>query len=834
MRIVIDLQGGQGENRFRGIGRYSLALAKSISRNAGEHEIWLILNAALPESIDAIQLAFEGLIPKQRIRLFDVPAPVAENTPSNAWRTRTAEKMREHFILQLQPDVVLVTSLFEGYSNDAVTSVGVFSSNIKTAVILYDLIPLLNSDAYLPTPELKQYYQRKLQSLKNADLLLSISDYSKVEAIDTLGLDQNSIVSISSAVDVQFKTTLRKPEDLAALRKRLGITRNIVLYVPGGSDIRKNIGDLIIAYSLLSAELRNDHQLVIVSKMDEAASNLLIQIGCYAGLAPDELILTGYVEDDDLISLYTEAGLFVFPSKHEGFGLPVLEAMACGAPVIGSNCTSIPEVIGLPAALFDPLSPQAIMEKMMHVLQDKGFRQQLREHGLEQAKKFSWDESARKALRALEVFAPNQTIAVNASELIPAIAEYSGEHTPCDADFVRVAECMAFNTGGERQKQLLLDISDLVGSDGKSGIQRVIRSLLSELLNNPPSDTQVRPIYFDGARYRYADGFVATFMKPNAEQVSNDQIVDFCQDDIYLALDLNIYLTPTVHALYLSLRNRGLQVYFIVYDILLVQRPDWWPEGISEAFEIWLRSLSEVATGLVCISAAVAEEVRQWLVMHPTARMLGPTVDSFHLGADIENSLPSTGMPNNALAVLEQLRSQSSFLMVGTLEPRKGYTQTLAAFEELWQQGFEVNLVIVGKRGWLVEPLIKKLLKHPELNQRLFWLEGISDEYLQKVYAASTCLIAASEGEGFGLPLIEAAQYQIPLLVRDIPVFREVAGEYARYFSGLAPQSLATDIQQWLADAATPQSINMPYINWQESAAQLITCIDHRSFSRKP
>jgi glycosyltransferase involved in cell wall biosynthesis len=833
MRIVIDLQGSQTESRFRGIGRYSMALAQAIARNSGEHEIWLILNTTLPDSISAIQLAFEGLIPIQRIRLFDMPAPVAENIPANAWCTRAAEKMREHFITQLQPDVVLVTSLFEGYLNDAVTSVGVFSNNIKTAVILYDLIPLLNPDAYLPTPELKQYYQRKLQSLKNADLLLSISDYSREEGITTLQLDPDNVVSISTAVDVQFKPVRRKPEDIALLQQRLGITNNMVLYAPGGFDPRKNIDGLIIAYSLLSAELRNQHQLVIVSKLADDVRYDLEQVTKRAGLGPHEWVLTGYVEDEDLISLYTEARLFVFPSKHEGFGLPALEAMACGAPVIGSNCTSIPEVIGLPAALFNPLSPQAIMEKMTYALQDKDFRQQLCEHGSEQAKKFSWDVSAKRALKALEALNLNQTVAVNAPELIPAIADYSGEHSPSDADLIRVAECIAFNTGGERQKQLLLDISDLVQNDAKSGIQRVIRSLLRELLNNPPPDTNVRAIYFDGARYRYADGFVASFMKPSAEQVSNDQIVDFCQDDTYLALDLNMHLTVAAHDLYLSLRNRGLQLYFIVYDILLVQRPDWWPEGISAAFEAWLGSLSEVATGLICISEAVAEEVRQWLASHPPVQIFGPTVNSFHLGADIENSLPSTGMPNNAMLVLEQLRSQNSFLMVGTLEPRKGHAQTLAAFEELWQQGHELNLVIVGKRGWLVEPLIEKLLKHPELNQRLFWLEAISDEYLQKVYAASTCLIAASEGEGFGLPLIEAAQYQIPLLVRDIPVFREVAGDHASYFSGLAPQVLVAVIQQWLTDDATPQSVHMPYLNWQESARQLIKCITHSSISDK-
>ena len=120
--------------------------------------------------------------------------------------------------------------------------------------------------------------------------------------------------------------------------------------------------------------------------------------------------------------------------------------------------------------------------------------------------------------------------------------------------------------------------------------------------------------------------------------------------------------------------------------------------------------------------------------------------------------------------------------MVATIEPRKGHHQTLKAFELLWGQGADINLVIVGKQGWLVEELIENIKAHSELNKRLFWQEGISDEYLENIYAESTCLIAASEGEGFGLPLIEAAQKGKPIIARDIKVFREVAGDYAYYF----------------------------------------------------
>ena len=136
-----------------------------------------------------------------------------------------------------------------------------------------------------------------------------------------------------------------------------------------------------------------------------------------------------------------------------------------------------------------------------------------------------------------------------------------------------------------------------------------------------------------------------------------------------------------------------------------------------------------------------------------------------------------------------------------------------------------------GKKGWLVEDLCHRIRNHPELHRRLFWLEGLSDEYLEKVYASSTCLIAASYGEGFGLPLIEAAQHGLPILARDIPVFREVAGEYAAYFKAQTPVELARAIQSWLVDyenATHPKSNGIKYLTWKESSAMLLNKICQR------
>ncbi|HJV80886.1 glycosyltransferase family 1 protein [Noviherbaspirillum sp.] len=793
-----------------------------------------MLSAAYPESIPDIRHAFRDLVPAERIRIFKAPTPTAEIDPANAWRAQAAEKIREHFMRQLQPDIVLVSSLFEGLFDNAVASVGTFSGGENTAVILYDLIPFRNPAVYLPTPSHQQYYGRKIDSLKRAGLLLAISDFSRQDAIDALGLAPDQVVSISAAIDPRFAVQQYSLQEAAALHARYGIKRKPVMYAPGGFDARKNLDGLIQAYALLPTDLRGDHQLVIASKISGGDRENLMRLRAQAGLGEDELVLTGYISDDDLVGLYNLAALFVFPSKYEGFGLPALEAMACGAPTIGSNTTSVPEVIGLEEAMFDPLSPRSMADKMEAVLSDDALRTRLRTHGLQQAGRFSWNASARRALAAFENWQPSlqkhgddkpdRRENADIPGLLAAIAQIDAPQPPSDQDLAAAADAIAFNTASSIPRQLLLDISELVERDAKSGIQRVVRSILLELLKNAPAGFSVCPIYFDGSRYRQASAFTARFLGKPAPP-GKDEIAEFNQDDIYLGLDLHAHFTRALHPLHVQLQNLGVHLYFVVYDILLVQRPDWWHPGTSTVFEEWLRSIAQVASGLVCISEAVAEDVRQWLRNnHPTRPDL-PAVSSFHLGADVENSVPSKGMPENAADVLRSLNANPSFLMVGTLEPRKGHAQTLAAFELLWSRGVNANLVIVGKNGWLMDALVKKLHNHAELNKRLFWLEGISDEYLEQVYAASTCLIAASEGEGFGLPLIEAAQHKRPIIARDIPVFREVAGEHAFYFNGLDADALAKALAAWLdlnAKGLVPQSEDMPWLTWQQSAKQLL------------
>ena len=381
-------------------------------------------------------------------------------------------------------------------------------------------------------------------------------------------------------------------------------------------------------------------------------------------------------------------------------------------------------------------------------------------------------------------------------------------------------------------KRLLVDISELVNVDAGTGVQRVARSVLTELLKNPPKGFHVLPVYAstNGPGYTFANHFVAHVL--GQKSAKDDVLVQPQSGDVFLGLDLQHHVTRTQAATLAHYRAEGVKVFFVVYDLLPIQFPQFWESRhlVDQMHAEWLKVVTQ-SDGAICISKTVAEELRDWISKNSISHSPQFQIGWFHLGADIGGprfSAEPTSQIENSL--LEAIGKKPSFLMVGTLEPRKGYAQVLDAFELLWANGCDVNLVIVGKKGWLIDDFFRKLVAHPELNKRLFWVKDTDDQGLQQLYSQCTCLIAASYGEGFGLPLIEAAQKGIPVIARNISVFHEVAGEGAYYFHGDQAQDLAKEIQEWLKlfeDKRHPDSSQIHWSTWSQSTNQLWSQISH-------
>lgn len=477
MRIVIDLQGAQSGSRFRGIGRYSLSLATAMARNAGGHEIHVVLNGRFADSIEPIIAAFGDTLPADRFHVW-LPVRHAGLVGDDG----VDERLREAFIAALKPDIVHVSSLFEGLGEPAITSVGVGTWPMRTAVTLFDLIPLIYRKRYLDNPVMARWYHDKVAQMRRADLLLGISASAASEAVDHLGFDPGSVVNISSAIDEGFTRLADDVLDEAGVRARYRLTRPFVMYT-GGIDHRKNIEGLIRAYALLPQAVRAAHQLAIVCSVHEEPRRLLTRLMRECGLAEDEVVLTGFVPEDDLVALYNIARLFVFPSWHEGFGLPALEAMQCGTPVIGAATSSLPEVIGLQEALFDPYDDRAIMQKMVEGLTDEAFRERLIAHAPMQAAKFSWDASAIAAITAMEAcsarpVAPPRLRLAYVSPMPPersGIADYSAELVPELARFYDVDVIVAEGTVEDLGVEGTARVRDLAWFEAHgAGYDRVI------------------------------------------------------------------------------------------------------------------------------------------------------------------------------------------------------------------------------------------------------------------------------------------------------------------------------------------------------------------------
>jgi len=1230
MRIVFDLQACQAIQRQRGIGRYSMALAQAMARQGSQHEIFIALNNRFADTIDPIRAAFEDWVAPENIRVFDVPAAVAQQHSQHLWRSLAAERIREMWLARLAPDWVHVASLFEGWVDDAVTSVGQLNAGFNTAVTLYDLIPLLRYETYLANPGMRQWYYRKLQSLKNAPLLLAISQHTRQEAIAALHLPPQRVVNISAAVDAMFQPSPLSLEHRTELRQRYGLSRPFAMYT-GGIDARKNIEGLIAAFGMLPESDRTTHQLAIVCQIGDSDKKRLQTLAAKIGLTGDAVVFTGFVPDADLVALYNLCTLFVFPSLHEGFGLPVLEAMACGAAVIGANTSSIPEVIGRDDALFDPTDVSAIAAKMQRGLTDRDFRDSLQRHALIQAQQFSWEASARTAWQTLEQWhrekpsaAPTRCqrprlayvsplppaqsgIADYSAELLPELARHydidvivdqkqiehdwisanfpqrtpqwfceharqydrivyhfgnssfhqhmvellerhpgvvvlhdfflsglfnylEGTHyrpgafrtalyqshgylalvdekelgaqaacwkypcnktlldratgiiahshfsaqlaqtwygTPTDPtwrivpllhplpatvprqaarqrlglaendfvvcsfgvlgptklndrlldawlasplaqeahchlvfvgendpnayskqlsetiaaaapcriritgfaapdryrdylaaadaavqlrtlsrgessrsildclaygiptvinahgaaadmpddalikltdefsqndlsqalcrlwrdpalrenlshhavayvqrehqpahmgqryfdaiehfahqgegaayrnliqalttlptsvkpdanDLAAVAACIAKNRSSQPMRQLLVDISELVQRDAKSGIQRVVRNVLHELLQDTTSPYRVEPVYDAGGYYAYARNFTCGMLGVT-ELLLPDDPIEVRRGDRFLGLDLAPHSVPNNRPLFADLKNLGVEIYFVVYDLLPILRPDVFVKNAHVGFGRWLDAVTSMADGVICISRAVAQELTDWAQHSQPQRHTRLKIGYFHLGADIAQDISRTSQKTGAPNAPPALQAHPALLMVGTLEPRKGHAQALAAFEALWQDKINVNLIIVGKQGWMVEKLVAQLRSHPESGRRLFWFESASDHLLQELYATSSALLAASEAEGFGLPLIEAAQHRLPIIARDLPVFREVAGEHAFYFKGTDAADLAQALREWLdqhACGTIPSSEGLRWLTWAQSTQQLLNAVE--------
>jgi len=637
--------------------------------------------------------------------------------------------------------------------------------------------------------------------------------------------------------------------DRIAARQALGLQQSDFLVCSFGLMGPTKLNHRLLQ-AWLDSVLANDETCTLVFVGEDPATEYgaQIKLAVQASALQHRIHISGWTEPTRYRQYLMAADLAVqLRTNSRGeTSAAVLDCLNYGLPTIinahGSLAELSPDVVCM---LADDFEDEALTQALETLRQDVNRRQTLGQIGREYIQTLHAPDICADQYRlAIESHHAAASLSAQAfAEATRALKSVTGTQ-PTDAQFIPIAQTLARQLKPIRpSQQLLVDVSATCKKDLKTGIQRVVRALVWSLIQSPPEGFRVEPVYLKCDtgiwHYCYAREWTSQALGISSDWLPDDP-VDSNSGDVLLIADFTsgLAVAASQAGVFSSLQASGVRVHFFVYDLLPIHLPHCFPPG-EFGFSEWLNTLTATVDSAICISQAVAQDLQNWMATVGPQRERPLGIDWFHLGADLVNSIPTTGLAQNASQILHALQATPSFLMVGTIEPRKGYLQTIQAFTQLWQSGVNINLVIVGHEGWTglpndqrqTIPQIVRLIKtHPELGKRLLWLKDASDEYLTQLYSHSVCLIAASLGEGFGLPLIEAAQQGLPIIARDLTIFREVAGDSAFYFKGFDPQDLAQAIQAWLvkkADNQQPQSQSIAWLTWEQSTKRVIEVLQH-------
>ena len=912
MRLLVDLQGCQGPSGERGIGYYALALTRGLSEHRGEHEVLVLLDGSRPaDSILRLRARLGPSVRRGDVVLFHRPTDGG---------LQDAEALREAVIDAVAPDAVLLTSVFE-LAEGAPMTVRSRPGVAPTAAVLYDLIPLGDLDQHKSHPQRRREYLAGIEVLTQTDLLLSISRYSAREA-ERLLVPCPEVVTVHGAA----------PTPLSPRRPAGAPSPGFALAV-GRDEPRKDIRTAVLAWAALPRDMRASRTFVVAGRWNDQTRGLLRREAVSAGLAQSDLVFLDAPDDHEMTWLYESAEVLIFPSLLEGLGLPPLEAMHLGTPVLMSRSSSLVELSDDERAYFTAGDVAALTRLLHQLLSDMELRSSLVARGHEAAARFTWEHTAKQSWAALARMAACRTAAVAlrpslalvASPQLPhamALAEQLAKHydveivgralTPGDHDRVvhapssdswsRDAEQWAKVPGVVVIDELPADRSrleeDLAPAVAVLASTDQLRDLLASGITSVPMfphdvavATAIEVAVRSDPAWHWAEA-VATrglsehvganlarrprwAVRPRGRLLASDVTVyrttsfmsgiqrttarlhhalsellaadcgaivpvqlgetptglphpDIARDavlasptvrldepDWILCVDLNGHIMSATNELQ-EARARGVGVATNVFDLLPWSHPEWWPPGAAEAsFIPWVRHSLLVSDVLLVNSMATARDLEAFARHELLQRPDGFEVHLLRLGCDFDEAETSPAPAD---------RDPAHFLVVGTVEPRKGHLAVLDAFDEMWAAGSPARLTVLGRSGWMVEQVTRRMELLGDTQPRFTWLQNASDAELDRLYRSCTAAVVASEGEGFGLPVVEAALRGCPVIVNDIPVLREIAGDEATFFSAAHP--LGEVLQDVVAGAPVAQASRAGLRTWRDVGERLLRILD--------
>lgn len=418
-------------------------------------------------------------------------------------------------------------------------------------------------------------------------------------------------------------------------------------------------------------------------------------------------------------------------------------------------------------------------------------------------------------------------------------------------------------SGNLRVRKLFLDCSFIYTSDLRTGIQRVVSNILdfSEEVGRELG-VHCQPVVWDSGEFRpvsWPPPKIAAKRKPskvflirrltrrvlelvlpgslylllryfylNLKKMKYYWVgsglhappIEFAKGDTLVLLDSSWHI-PFWQSVR-KMRKAGVRVGIVIYDLIPIRMPQFCDLTLVDIFNTWIREASTAIDFYLAISKSARLDFESYLREREIKKQ--PKSLAFRLGADLARFKVKKGKIRQALRRLFA-GDQRPYIIVGTLEPRKNHRYLLDAFEMLWRQGLEANLCVIGKKGWLIEDTLKRIYTHEEWRKKLFMFNNLSDSELAFAYKKAKALVLPSIVEGFGLPIVEALRNRLPVFASDIPVFREVGGDFGAYFSLNSPASLARLVSNFEKTGRYPakRSLNeFSWPTWRESTKEFL------------
>ncbi|MDJ0449877.1 glycosyltransferase family 1 protein [Methylocystis sp. JR02] len=382
-------------------------------------------------------------------------------------------------------------------------------------------------------------------------------------------------------------------------------------------------------------------------------------------------------------------------------------------------------------------------------------------------------------------------------------------------------------------RRLLIDVTGTVKRDAGTGIQRVVKEVARACHSGASFDIPAFAVRSENGKLYTANAFTAAL---GGAETGDDVEVAIAPGDRFLMLSdsWNAFeeLTRTTggttgapegaRSVFERIRANGGEIVTCIFDLI----PELYPHACHEVtvprYRAWLRKALLESDAFLAISRTVAEELADYVAAKGLPHRPGLKIGWFQCGADL--AAPPTATPREKI-VAAVAGDAPAFLMVGTIEPRKGHRIALQAFDALWRSGVDLRLIVVGRRGWFEEAIAAGMGSHPEFGRRLFWFSDVDDGELSYLYRHARALLLPSYAEGFGLPIVEAAQHGRPAICSDIPVFREVGGDGAIYFRVNDPDALAEAMRAFLAGRLPADPARTLNVSWADAARRIVAVV---------